>query len=188
MGKIVMSLAISLDGYILDEQGNYDWIVGDGSDALDSVSEARFSFDAFLASVDTVVMGRRSYDLHGQDFQEHQVWVATHRGLPEETSSHVTPLRGDIVSAVLALRDARASTGNQQSVDKDIWLFGGAELIAPFVAQGAIDRYIIGIIPVLLGSGKPLFTPGFSRQQLTLKQMSAEGGIVVLQYEPRGGQ
>ncbi len=177
MGNIVMSLAMSLDGYILDDAGRFDWIVGDGSNHLDTSEAQRFSFDAFLESIDTVVMGRKSYDLHGQDFPNHQVWVATHRALPEDTPPHVTPVRGDVVGAVLATKG---------STSKDIWLFGGAELIAPFVAQKAIDRYIVGIIPVLLGSGKALFTPGFLKQRLQLEAMSVEEGIVVLQYTPRG--
>ena len=179
MRKIIMSLAISLDGYIVDDQGQYDWIVGDGKTTFDSPEENRFSFDHFLDGIGTIVMGRRSYDLHGQDFLSHQVLVATHRPLPAQTPEHIIPLGGDIVEAILAIRADRDES------EKDIWLFGGARLIAPFVAAGVIDRYVVGIIPTLLGGGTRLFSEGFERLPLELVGVSADSGIVVVQYEPR---
>jgi dihydrofolate reductase len=58
--KIKCTLAISLDGYIADEHGGYDWILGDGN--KDNDTEKAWDFDAFMNDVDVVVMGRNCYD------------------------------------------------------------------------------------------------------------------------------
>lgn len=54
--RLVMSLAMSLDGFIADEAGGYDWIKGDESHSLDTPN--RWDYEAFLQGVDAVVMGR----------------------------------------------------------------------------------------------------------------------------------
>src|SRR5262245_39111508 len=59
-GQISLRLAMSLDGYIADDQGGYDWIVPVASPALDT--DHQLPFDEFLDGVDIVVMGRRCYD------------------------------------------------------------------------------------------------------------------------------
>ena len=55
---IILNLAISLDGFICDEDGGFDWIGGQGDSRADTAEQ--FDFDAFLASCDTLVMGRKA--------------------------------------------------------------------------------------------------------------------------------
>jgi dihydrofolate reductase len=57
MRKIILNLAMSLDGYIVDEEGGYAWIIGDEDKHLDT--DANFDFPAFIENIDTVVMGRK---------------------------------------------------------------------------------------------------------------------------------
>jgi dihydrofolate reductase len=59
-GLITLRLAMSLDGYIADEHGGYDWIEPVPSPTLDTTH--KLAFDDFIADVDVVVMGRRCYD------------------------------------------------------------------------------------------------------------------------------
>lgn len=58
--KIILNLAMSIDGYIASNNGGYDWIVGDGSDKLDT--EKTWDYNKFLEGIDTVVMGRKCYE------------------------------------------------------------------------------------------------------------------------------
>lgn len=56
--KIILNLAVSLDGYIASEDGGFDWIVGDGTHTLDTQNQIDFNY--FLQEVDTIVMGKCS--------------------------------------------------------------------------------------------------------------------------------
>ncbi len=74
--KIILNLAMSIDGYIASKDGGFDWIVGDGDEKLDT--EDKWDYDKFLNDVDTVVMGKNCYDqsFHN-DFADKKVYVAT---------------------------------------------------------------------------------------------------------------
>ena len=116
MGKIVLNLAISLDGYICDTQGGFDWIEGQGD-----ANAKPYDFNQFLSRIDTIIMGSIAYEdvvLSGLTlFEDKNIMVATHRKL--EKKSHVTFVEKDICESVLALKE---------KFSKDIWLFGGAGL------------------------------------------------------------
>lgn len=58
--KIILNLAMSIDGYIASKDGGFDWIVGDGDEKLDT--KDKWDYDKFLNDVDTVVMGKNCYD------------------------------------------------------------------------------------------------------------------------------
>ena len=84
--RIVARLAMSLDGYIADADGGYDWIRPDVDDRLDTARQ--IPFDEFLADVDLVVMGRRCYDEGAAaDYPDKEVLVATSHppGRPRST-------------------------------------------------------------------------------------------------------
>lgn len=174
-GKIVLNLAISLDGYIADEDGGFDWIAGHGDDRLDT--EQDYPFPDFLKTVDVAVMGRKSYDQgidsYVGDYADKKVYVATHES--RENEGNVTFLSGDIVDTILMERDA----------GKTVYLFGGGVVIAPFVKADVVDEYIIGIIPVILGGGRPLFLGGSGSIPLRLEKHNIRDGITTLYYSKR---
>jgi dihydrofolate reductase len=172
-GRIIMTLAMSLDGFIADEDGGYDWIRGDGRHALDT--QNRWDFNAFLQGVDTVVMGKKCYDQQMHlDFREKTVLIATHVLIPNH--DNIRFIAGDVCTAV---REELAK------VEKDVYLFGGGALIDPFIRANMIDEYIIGVVPVILGSGRPLFYNGHPPLTLSLTEIMAEEGIVILRYVRR---
>ena len=51
---------MSIDGYIANEDGGFDWIVGDGDESLDT--QNKWNYEKFLEGIDTVVMGKKCYD------------------------------------------------------------------------------------------------------------------------------
>ena len=171
--RLIMSLAMSLDGYIADADGGYDWIKGDGSRALDTPN--KWDYEAFLEGIDAVVMGRACYDqgmLGG--FQGKTVFVATHQPPPD--FDNVRFITGDVCAV---LREELARQG------KDVFLFGGGKLADGFIRENMVDEYIIGIIPVILGGGRPLFYGGNAPLPLRLTEFMADEGTVILRYVRR---
>jgi dihydrofolate reductase len=163
--KIKCTLAMSLDGYIADENGGYDWISGDGNRANDTVS--KWEFQAFMQNIDVVVMGRNCYDLGmHKDFEDKSVIVITSRELDDDS---VIIIKDDISSKLLEISET-----------KSIYIFGGGIIVS--LLKDIIDEYVIGIVPILLGKGIPLFHQDENRVKLNLKEIMCDEGIVVLTY------
>ncbi len=171
--KIILNLAISIDGYIASEDGGYDWIVGDGDNKLDT--EQKWNYDEFLKNIDIIVMGKNCYDqsFHN-DFKNKKVYVATSKVLQDHDNIHF--INRDICKVI---EEEREKEG------KDIFLFGGGGLVDNFIKSDIIDEYIIGIIPTILGKGRPLFLGNNPKIDLHLDQYSMDNGIAILRYSKR---
>lgn len=182
MKKVILNLAVSLDGFIEGPKGEIDWCIMD----------ADMDFEAFLDSVDTLFYGRVSYDAWG-NYQpepqapeaEQKMWQAIHAkrkfvfSHADRLDDRATFIHTDIAAKVKELK---------QQGGKDIWLYGGAGLIQSFIQAGLIDAYRISVHPVVLGSGKPLFED--MQQRLNLKLTGTRvfrSGVVELSYEPAEG-
>jgi len=173
MRKIILSLAMSLDGYILDENGGYAWITGDGDHSLDT--EERFCFNAFLENVDVIVMGRISYeDAMMEVFKDKRVIVATSKDM--KGNDNVEFIKDDVIGYIQRL---------QQEEGKDIFLYGGSVLADQFMKADIIDEFIIAIVPMILGSGKPLFFDNNPQVKLHLDRYTIQEGLSVLEYSRR---
>lgn len=173
MRKIILNLAMSLDGYICDNDGGYDWIVGDKDKSLDTKN--KWDFNKFLDSIDVVVMGRNCYDqnMHS-DFKDKKVYIATSKEMKDYDNIHF--IKDDVTKVI---EEEKKNNG------KDIWLFGGGILVDNFIKKDLIDEYIVGIIPTILGKGRPLFLGNNPKIDLHLKKIISEEGIVILKYEKR---
>ncbi len=173
MRKIILNLAMSLDGYISDENGGFDWILGDGDKRLDT--EKAFDFNEFLIDVDTVVMGRKAYEDCGiNDVKGRKVIVATSQKMIDY--ENVEFVNRDICGYIRDL---------QQKNGKSIWLFGGSTLTDCFIKADLIDEYIVGIIPVVLGKGRPLFLGNNPLVKLHLEEYTLQEGVAILRYSRR---
>lgn len=173
-GKVSLRLAMSLDGYI-DDDGGYGWIESVPSPGLDT--DHQLPFEDFLTDVDVVVMGRRCHDQRQHlDYGRmgKRVVVATTRPAPSSEEDYVE-FSSDPVAVV---RSERAS-GNH------CFLFGGGELVRSFLEVGLVDRLTVGIVPVLLGSGRPLFGGRHLQLALRLVDYTVQNGKVRLVYERR---
>jgi dihydrofolate reductase len=168
---IWLTLAMSLDGYIADTQDGYAWIAGQGDSRLDTAK--RWDFDAFTAACDTVILGRRCYAL-GQHlpFAGKRIIVGTRSSLNNPT----VETSADVVETVKALRDEEGPA---------VFVFGGAQIAQAVLAEGLLDRMVIGIVPVTLGQGIRLFEASSITQVWTLQDVIVEDGIVILDYVRR---
>ncbi len=171
-GKIVLSLAISLDGFIASESGGFEWITGDGDSSLNTKEGNDFA--KFLEDKDIVVMGGECYRQgFAADYKDKTVYVATSK--IEEDRDNLRFVNGDIVSPIL----------EEQQAGKNIFLFGGGKVIDPFIKANVIDSYNIAIIPTLLGKGRKLFLDNNPTLLLHLDNYIVEDGTMIMTYSKR---
>lgn len=175
--KIVLDLAVSLDGFIEGINGETDWCIMD--DDMD--------FTKFLNSIDTILYGRKSYDLWGEYIPgnessntEKEIWGLVHSKKKYVFSRTLTNIDSGIVvndNIVEEINKLKKEPG------KDIWLYGGASLITTFMNLGLIDEYRLSVHPIILGSGKYLFADINKRQELKLADIRKfSSGVVQLCY------
>lgn len=176
MGKIVLYVAMSVDGYLADQRGGVDWLVGDGSEP-----DAPGSYPIFLDTVDAIVMGWTTYHQlvtelspDSWPYEGRPCHVVTHR--KEENQEGVFFWNGELTVLVDKLKGEH---------EGNIWICGGASVAGQLLKEGRIDRLWLSIIPTVLGKGVRLF-PELS-QELPLKLVGTEhwNGIVDLVYEKR---
>jgi len=176
MRKVRYSVAASLDGYIADANGAFDWIPEDPT----------VDFGAIFARVDTVLLGRRSFELVQRGGAPSwgpnmRVYVFS-RTLQSDAYPGVTVIGANAAETVEALRS--------ESGDGDIWLFGGGQLFSGLLAAGQVDAVEVTVVPVLLGGGVPLVAGGITRTApRSLHTHRYPTGMVSLVYavEPGAG-
>jgi dihydrofolate reductase len=168
--KIIFSAAMSLDGFIADLDDGFDWIKGDDHHDLDTLEH--WDYPAFLSTIDTVIMGRRCYELgQHKDFIGQRLIVASSHPIQDP----VVVFTQDAVQTINTLKETEG---------KDVFVFGGATLTQSLIKADVIDHYIIGIVPIILGKGIRLFNES-DLIQLHLVKQTIEEGIVILHYEKR---
>jgi len=169
MRPIRYNVAASLDGYIADANGAFDWIPDDS--AVD--------FEALFKHVDTYLLGRRTWDTvretAGAPFNPGARVYVFSRTLAPGSQPGATVVRDDPVALARTLRHEEGSG--------EIWLFGGGELFATLLAAGQVDRVEITVVPVLLGGGVPLVAYLPERSKLALLHTQPyPSGMVALHY------
>ena len=168
MRKVILAVAVSLDGFIEGPNGEYDWCFTDQD----------YSLNDFFKRLDTIFVGRKTYEMSSEmeggpaGFPKFKEYIFSNTlGKVKEGA---TLIKGNIKTEVEKIKKERG---------KDIWLFGGAELTTSLMNLGLVDELSLAIHPVLLGGGKPLFNNIKDRIKLTLvstKKYST--GLVSLTY------
>lgn len=180
--RIVLDLAVTLDGFIEGPKGEVDWCIMDPD----------MGFADFLNSIDTILYGRKSYDLWGQyipdegvDDAEKEIWRLIQSKKKYVFSKTLREIDGN---AILIKENIQHEVEKiKKEPGKDIWLYGGASLVTTFINLGLIDEYRLSVHPVVLGSGKPLFIDMNQRIELNLVSIRKfTSGVVQLCYHPMG--
>lgn len=170
MRKVKLFIACSADGYIATPEGNLDF--------LSTVEQAGedYGYAAFYATIDTVVLGRKTYEKvlsFGIDFPHScTTYIITSTSQAAQNNIHFYTQ-----GPVALIRGLLEQPG------KDIFVDGGAEVIHALLQEQLIHEITLSVIPVLLGNGIRLFREGFSQQALTLKESkSFPSGLVQMTY------
>ena len=169
MRRVCYQVATSLDGYIAGRGGEFDWIPMDPD----------VDFAAMFARFDTLLMGRRTYEVAqavGHGSLPGKKTVVVSRTMRPEEHPDITILGESELATGVARLKAEAGT--------DIWLYGGGALFRRLLDLGMVDTVELAIVPVLLGGGIPFLPERQSRTvlRLTGNRIYATSGIALLEY------
>ena len=167
--RISVFIAMSLDGYIATEDDSLDWLSGAGDPSED------YGFESFLADIDLVAMGRGTYDFIREvpelPYGNRQVHVFTTRS--DTLRNGFTPIKLTPREAVRHLEDLGI---------KHVYVDGGV-VVSSFLGEGLVDDLTLTVVPILLGSGKPLFhRTGTTSSLNPVDVRSFPSGMVQLRY------
>jgi len=184
MRKVILTMSVSLDGYIEGPNREIDWHMVD--------DELHSHFNEWLAAMGAFLSGRVTYELMaefwptadsdpsstGPMVEFARIW----RDMPkivysttlERADWNTTVVRDVVPEEVMALK---AQPGGDLAL-------GGADLAAAFMRHDLIDEYRIYVHPVVIGAGKPLFPPS-SGVEVVLRLVETRtfgNGVVLLRY------
>ena len=178
--KIIVYIATSADGFIARADGSVDWLERPRS-------KGNYGMGAFSHSIDTILWGRKTCDV-ALDFQKKGVsksafdtkvknYIFTRGPLPSVAPAGTEFVNESIKTFTKRLREQKG---------KDVWMMGGAGIIASFLDAGEIDEFMIHVIPTFIGEGIPLMSAAHRTVQLKLISCKKfQDGVVKLRYVVR---
>ncbi|AVM22826.1 dihydrofolate reductase family protein [Bacillus pumilus] len=157
--KLLFYGAMSIDGYLAREDHRLDWLIG-------TEGEEETSYADFYASVDTLIMGRNTYEqvlqLSPDEFPyEGKTCYIISRTL-QDSLKGTQIIREDVLSFMKQLKHEEG---------RHIWVVGGGELLQSFIKAGLVDELYLQIVPVMIGRGIPLFSPMDMESRFSLKEV-----------------
>jgi dihydrofolate reductase len=170
MRQVVLGLGISLDGYIARPNGEVDFLF----------MPKDYSMGPFFATIDTAIMGRKTLEVAlrmGGDTSFKGSKIANYVFSRTKPPGKRDGLIFTNQSPSSLVKELRRKPG------KNIWLMGGGELARDFLKVDLVDELYIGVVPVLIGEGIPLFPPGFPQREFTLlENKTFSKGMIALKY------
>ncbi len=173
--SIIVHIATSADGYIARPDGDLEWLTARRA------PKGYYGMETFVRSIDTKVLGRKTYEASvrlGAKFDSKtRYFVCSRYARPADAPSGVEFVNDAIGPFVARLREQPG---------KNIWLMGGGDIIASFLDAGAIDEFVVSVVPVFIGDGIPLISRRDRHVPLELESSERfEDGVVQLHYRVR---
>jgi dihydrofolate reductase len=168
--KLVLFIATSLDGYIATKDDSLEWLFKVEGEGDNGYSE-------FYETVDTVIMGRKTYDwiknnLTGEfPYLNKECYVFS--GSNNKDTDEVKFVNENIVDFTNRIKNEEG---------KSIWIVGGGDLLHSFIENKLIDEFIITVAPTIIGNGIPLFKEGAYQLELKLQSTRTFNQFVELHY------
>ncbi len=174
MRKVVLYIAVSLDGYVADKDGKVEFLQGDGSDA-----ENPGTYEEFYANVGDVIMGYTTYHQVTTElmpgtyaYAGKKSYVFTSKKI--ENTEDVVFVNRNVAEFIAELKE--------NNDEGDIWINGGASIVNQVIWAGLVDEIIISTIPTILGGGIRLFAENEKEVKLKYVSSSVANGIVETTY------
>ena len=174
MGRVIVYIAASLDGFIARPDDDISWL-----DPFTAGSE-NYGYADFIKNVGTAVMGARTYEqsrIHPERLLAGvKNYVLTRQPLPAAPGIDLELWRGPLTGLAERIRGES---------EKDVFIIGGGQVISGFLNEGLVDEIDLFVVPVILEKGIPLFTG--IRKEISLDLIEARPystGIVKLRYAP----
>lgn len=162
--KYILYIAMTLDGFIADKDDNLEWLFkveGKGDNG----------YQNFYNTIDSVVMGRRTYDwiiqnMDDYPYKDKDSYILTNREIKEdlETFNNIIDLDNKIN-------------------DKKVWIVGGGQVISEYLNKGLVSEMRITVAPVILGEGISLFNNILKDVNLEFLDTSNYNQFVELHYK-----
>lgn len=176
--------AMSLDGFIAESDDTLEWLTGyegsyHGADAV----PMKGTYDAFYDGVGALVSGSATYEFVINEvtdwpYSGKPCWVLTSRDLPMPEGDGVD-IRFAQGSVSELYPEMKAAAG-----DRNLWVVGGGNVASQFADEGLLDEVIATVVPVVLGTGKPLFDRRLPSGPMRLTGTRAfDTGMVEVRYE-----
>jgi len=189
MRRVILQIDLSIDGFAAGPHGETDWVTSDEEMNHDGLDLLKMS--------DTILLGRVAY----QDFSAYWPFADPN---PATTLGQITQQLNQATKIVFSTtlnqvawgrwNNAKLIKGNiAEEVDalkalpgKDMLLYAGAEIVSKFIQLNLVDEYLLRVHPVILGTGKPIFSSITGRVHLSpVKTKSYLNGATMLIYQPR---
>ena len=178
MRKVVLFIAVSVDGYIADKNGNVGWLNGQNEEV-----ENEDTYSEFIKDIDTVIMGWNTYHQVVTELSPGQ-WPYT-----DLTSYVITHRQGEDSGSedicFVSERPGALLRRLKEEPGKDIWICGGADVVRQLMEEELIDLFYLSVIPTLLGSGTRLFGSLDFELKLKLVRVYSYNGITEMVYKKR---
>ncbi|HYW49880.1 MAG TPA: dihydrofolate reductase family protein [Gemmatimonadaceae bacterium] len=169
--RVSVYIATSLDNFIARDDGSLDWL-----EDVQDAGGGDYGYAAFMDTIDAVVLGRTTYDA----VRSFDTWPFTGKRVIVVTNRPLVSAFGEeaYAGALTPLMQRLGADGVQR-----VYLDGGAT-IRQGLDESLVDDMTLSVVPVLLGSGLPLFTRGLPGTKWTLTGAEAfPKGLVQLRYD-----
>ena len=169
MPKIILYIAMSIDGYIATEDGGVSWL-DEYSDSGDD-----YGYSEFISNIDVNIQGANTYkQVVGFDVPypyKSKSFVIARKELKKPQDADVEFVKGSLTEIANKAKDASI---------KNVWLIGGANIVQAMLEEDLIDEMIIATMPKTLGSGISLFgsNGAIIRLKLLRNKKYKSGGII----------
>ena len=174
--KVILYISQSLDGFIADNKGSVDWIIGNNEKYISD-----YGYENFIKNIDTVILGANTYKQIKNElspdkwvYENLQSYVLTNEKIKD--TENIKYVNMNIEELINKLK---------QENGKDIWICGGANLVNQCVKENLIDEYQITTVPVILGNGIRLFEKNNKKINLEFKEIKEENGLIMGIYIKR---
>ena len=176
--------ATSLDGFIAEADDTLEWLTGyDGSYEGPDAEPMKGSYDRFYEGVGAMVTGSTTYEwvldhVKAWPYAGKPVWVLTSRDLRLPEGEQI-----DVRFAGGAVRDLHPEMIDAAG-ERNLWVIGGGNVVSQYADEGLLDDVIATVVPVVLGTGKPLFDRRLPGGPMRLTgTRTFDTGMVELRYE-----
>ncbi len=166
--KTILYIAVSLDGMIAAPNDDLSYLNG-----YDDYELVKSSYQDLLNQIDTIMMGRKTYDyilkFDPWPYQGFDTYVVTSHVMPSLHATLTSETPSSLIKNLL------------KKEGKDIWVVGGSMLAQSLIKDDLIDEMVIATIPTLLGEGIRLF--GDTKMNLDCTKVQYEKGLILATYQ-----
>jgi dihydrofolate reductase len=177
VARTIYFAAATLDGYIATDDDGIDWLTGFEPNYEGGGESVMGSIDSVIEGTGALVMGSSTYEFilgHDWPYGDRPSWVLTSRDLPVAEGADIRFHDGPVPEIHPEMTTAAG--------DRDLWVVGGGPVASELADAGLLDELWVTIVPIVLGSGKPLFSRPISKSMRLLGTRTFDTGMLELRY------